>query len=134
MSVNPVPTLGTAPAGSSLAGGQVTEQDFLTLLGAELKYQDPLQPLSNTDFLAQLAQFSTLGGITDIEQTLKTLAGAWDGAAGLVGAAALIGKTVTTSDGRNGTVSAVLNAGGSLSLEVSGVGTVPVSSVTRVEG
>jgi flagellar basal-body rod modification protein FlgD len=42
------------------------QQTFLTLLVAQLKYQDPLQPQDGTAFVTQLAQFS------DLEQQIGT--------------------------------------------------------------
>ena len=39
------------------------QAEFLELMTAQLKFQDPLKPLENGDFLAQMAQFGTVNGI-----------------------------------------------------------------------
>jgi flagellar basal-body rod modification protein FlgD len=44
----------------SSVSNSVNMQDFLTLLLTQLTQQDPLKPMDNTQFLAQLAQFTTL--------------------------------------------------------------------------
>jgi flagellar hook assembly protein FlgD len=56
-------------------GGQkkLGKQDFLTLLVTQLKYQDPLQPTENTEFVAQLAQFSNLEGTQNINTSIEDL-------------------------------------------------------------
>lgn len=41
-------------------GTNLTQQDFLKILVAQMSYQDPLEPSSNTEFIAQMAQFSML--------------------------------------------------------------------------
>lgn len=43
---------------SAKEAGSLGKDDFLQLLVAEMKYQDPLEPTSNTDYVAQYAQFS----------------------------------------------------------------------------
>ncbi|HEY8548641.1 MAG TPA: flagellar hook capping FlgD N-terminal domain-containing protein [Vicinamibacterales bacterium] len=50
---------------------------FLKLLTTQLQYQDPLQPQENGEFLAQLAQFSSLEKLTQIEKSIKDLAAAF---------------------------------------------------------
>ncbi len=45
---------------TSTASSVMGKEDFLELLVTQLKYQDPLDPMDNSEFVAQLAQFSTL--------------------------------------------------------------------------
>jgi len=60
----------TTPAA---AGNGLTGNDFLTLLTAQLKSQDPLQPQDPTAFVGQLVQFNSLQQLIDINQTLTQL-------------------------------------------------------------
>lgn len=50
----------TAPAPKAAGARELGQGDFLTLLVTQLKNQDPLNPTNNTEFVAQLAQFSQL--------------------------------------------------------------------------
>jgi flagellar basal-body rod modification protein FlgD len=47
------------------------KDDFLRLLTVQLQHQDPLSPVDNEDFIAQLAQFSSLEQLEDINANLK---------------------------------------------------------------
>ena len=47
------------------------KDDFMRLLITQLEHQDPLNPLDNAEFIAQLAQFSTLEGINNMESSLE---------------------------------------------------------------
>ena len=53
------------------------KDDFLTLLVAQLQHQDPLNPSDSTEFTAQLAQFSSLEQLQNVERyterTLKSI-------------------------------------------------------------
>ena len=121
------------------SGGQTNEarqtlgqEDFLTLLVTQLRNQDPLNPLDNEAFVAQLAQFSTVSGITEVGSTLGRLEKL---AAGEQRAAApgWIGRDVTSPDGVGGRVASVsLAEDGALSLVLEGGATLPLSSVTSV--
>ena len=50
----------STPAAAAAAHSTLTQNDFLKLLVAQMSAQDPLNPQSNTDFAAQMAQFSAL--------------------------------------------------------------------------
>ncbi len=70
-----------------------TQDRFLTLLVTQLKNQDPLNPLDNAQVTSQLAQLSTVSGITELNNTLLALSGQMDMSQSMQ-AAALIGKDV----------------------------------------
>src|SRR6185436_5267244 len=57
------------------AGDSVNQADFIQLLVAQLQNQDPLNPLDSANFSAQLAQFSSLQQLTEINQHLKDAPG-----------------------------------------------------------
>jgi flagellar basal-body rod modification protein FlgD len=49
------------------------QADFLRLLTTQLQTQDPTDPVDNKEMLAQMAQFSSVQGITDMSTTLKDI-------------------------------------------------------------
>lgn len=49
------------------------QDDFLKLLTTQLQHQDPFKPMENGEFLSQMAQFSQLSGIEDMNATLQSL-------------------------------------------------------------
>jgi flagellar basal-body rod modification protein FlgD len=55
-----------------LSKAQVDKQTFLQLLVTQLKSQDPFEPIKNEDFLAQLAQFSSLESLNNIYEEMST--------------------------------------------------------------
>jgi flagellar basal-body rod modification protein FlgD len=48
---------------------------FLKLMTTQLKQQDPFSPLDNTEMVAQMAQFSSVSGIGEMNSSLKSIAG-----------------------------------------------------------
>ena len=51
------------------------QEDFLKLMTTQLQNQDPFAPMENGDFIAQMAQFSTVTGITEVSESMKELTG-----------------------------------------------------------
>jgi flagellar basal-body rod modification protein FlgD len=56
------------------AKDQLGQEDFLKLMTTQLQNQDPFAPMENGDFIAQMAQFSTVTGITSMDESLKNVA------------------------------------------------------------
>ena len=108
-------TTTSTPTSASLLGSKVTsyeaaqntatsksskemgKQDFLTLFTAQLKSQNPLDPVKNEAFVAQLAQFSQLEALTNMQSSLDTFVTAMSGER-MLNSASLIGKKVAISD------------------------------------
>jgi flagellar basal-body rod modification protein FlgD len=67
-------TSNTTKDTSGLGKTEMDQSDFLTLMTAQLKNQDPFEPVDNTQMVAQMAQFSSLSGITEMSTTLKAIA------------------------------------------------------------
>jgi len=74
--VNPYDFLNGAAATTqdSKSNQQLGQNQFLTLMLAQLKNQDPMKPQDPTQFLSQLAQFSTVTGIQNMQTSVETLA------------------------------------------------------------
>ncbi|MDR3709133.1 MAG: flagellar hook capping FlgD N-terminal domain-containing protein [Capsulimonadaceae bacterium] len=118
----------------SANGSSLKETDFLHLLTTQLQHQDPLNPEKDTDFAAQMAQYSSLAEMRKLNDTI----GKQSMYAKVSSAASLIGKSVTTSDvdgnGKptTGTVSAINVApDGTVLLRV-GDTSVPIEHVSAV--
>jgi len=89
-------------------GEDMGKQDFLTLFTAQLKSQNPLDPVKNEAFVAQLAQFSQLEALTNMQGSMDNLVKTMAGERMLNGAS-LIGLKVAVSDSLSR-----LEAGGSI--------------------
>lgn len=72
----------------------VNEADYLKLFMQELTYQDPLKPVDNREFMAQMAQFSSLQEARTTNEHLTQLLGMTSGTQSL----GLLGKKVRVKD------------------------------------
>ena len=66
--------LGATAAAKKKSSTELGQQDFLSLMTAQLKNQDPTKPLDNNEFMSQMAQFSTVSGISDLNKSFATFA------------------------------------------------------------
>lgn len=111
-------TIGTSKAASAgTAGASKTSVDyesFLRLLVAEMKNQDPTKPMDSTAYMAQLASFSQVEQSIQLNTKLDNLLQS----STLSQADALIGRTITSADGKtSGVVESVkLVTGGAVAV------------------
>jgi len=74
MAINAISTLTDSGTASSATKSKSLDKDaFLKLLTTQLQNQDPLNPTDSTEFTAQLAQFSSLEQLSNVNATLNTL-------------------------------------------------------------
>lgn len=83
------------PSTSKSKTDNMGQADFLRLMTEQMKNQDPLNPLKGNEFLGQLAQFSTVQGIENMQQAMTAMASVMENdqslrAASLVGRDALV--------------------------------------------
>ena len=102
-----------SPSSAASNGALGSETDFLTLLVAQLKYQDPSQPADGTTFVTQLAQFADLEQQIGSHQDLNGILAA-------VGGSASTGSTSTGSTSAGGASTDPSN--------LSGLSTPPVTT------
>ncbi len=73
----------------------LNQSDFLKLMTAQMQNQDPFNPVDNTQMVAQMAQFSSLAGISEMSSTMKSIAEKLN-ATSASDAMGYVGKTVLT--------------------------------------
>jgi len=98
---------------SSTTNSVMGKDVFMKMLVAQLKNQDPLNPLDGTDFAAQLAQFSSLEQLTNVSSQLESLnenaAAVNNGQmAGLIGREVTVEGNTIEADGTEKTLSYTL--------------------------
>lgn len=101
-----VDSINKALHGTREVSQSLGKDDFLKILITQLTHQDPTQPMKDRDFIAQMAQFSSLEQMTNMNQEFNRLAGMLQSGQAMT----LLGKTVEVREGERvieGTVDAV---------------------------
>ncbi len=113
---------------ASQASGEIDREDFLSLLVAQLQNQDPLNPLESAEFSSQLAQFSSLEQLMQINDGIESLNGS-SGAGSDLDALGLLGHEVRAAsgeievtDGAHSELTFELGAAGAVDIEISNGG------------
>jgi flagellar basal-body rod modification protein FlgD len=106
-------------AGKPKAGKGLGKDDFLKLLVTQLSHQDPMEPMQDKEFIAQMAQFSQLEQMTNMAENFNKLTSMVTNTQ----ASSSLGKNVEITDGSQivqGTVDAVSSSGPSPQVLVKG--------------
>jgi len=96
----------------SKANDELGQAEFLELMTAQLKFQDPMSPMENGDFLAQMAQFGTVSGINELNSAFGNMSAAFQSNQALQ-ASTMVGRDVLIPGDK-----AMLSEGGGLKAAV----------------
>jgi flagellar basal-body rod modification protein FlgD len=126
-----ISAIGSASVAST--GNKLTLEDFLKVLLTQLTHQDPLKPMDNQQFMAQIAQFTTLEQTQQMSSSLQALLNNQSS----LQSVGLIGRKVditVDSGALTGTVSALSLAGPQplLTLSLPGGGTLTGISLSQI--
>ena len=89
-----------------IASHELGKDDFLKLLMAQMTNQDPTSPMENTEFIAQMAQFSSLEQMTNMSQNFDKMAAMMNSSE----AQSMLGRTVQIDLGAEQTTTGVVEA------------------------
>jgi flagellar basal-body rod modification protein FlgD len=114
--------------------GTLGKDDFLKLLVAQLKHQDPLAPSTDQEWIGQMAQFSQLEQQSNTASSTNRIADQLTRSSAL----GLIGRTVTYADADGNPVTGVvqqvdMSKDGKATLTVDGKGGIDAGAVTQVK-
>ncbi|MGE6205209.1 flagellar hook assembly protein FlgD [Guptibacillus hwajinpoensis] len=115
--------------------GQLGKDDFLKILVAQLSNQDPMQPMQDAEFIGQMAQFSSLEQMTNMNTSLNKFVDR-QLQSSMTDYADLIGKSVQWQENNevsSGKVQAVLYKEGTVLAELDNGQQVDVSLLERIE-
>ena len=132
------PTANSSSGSSSTASASnpynLTPENFIQLMVTQLKNQDPTQPTSNQDLLAQMSQIGQLESSTELQSTMKSVTLQTQ----VGSASSLIGKSVSGIDANNNSITGVVNsvsvAGGNVSLNLDSGSTLALLGKPMVMG
>jgi flagellar basal-body rod modification protein FlgD len=130
---NQLPTTGTSSTSSPASNPyNLQPGDFIKMMVTQLQNQDPMQPASNSELLAQMSQIGQLQSADELQTTLKSVTLQTQ----IGSASALIGKSVQGLDTNGNPISGVVNSvavsGGNVALQLDTGMSLGLSSVTSI--
>jgi flagellar basal-body rod modification protein FlgD len=114
------------------SNGAMGKDQFLKLFVAQLQHQDPMNPMNDSEFMGQMASFSTLEQVSNLAAANERIASNLTSTSAI----GLIGRTVSYVDANDqiqtGKVDKVTTAGGKPMLTVDGVDGIDPATITQV--
>ncbi|HEV8637859.1 MAG TPA: flagellar hook capping FlgD N-terminal domain-containing protein [Chloroflexota bacterium] len=98
----------TSKASNGKDPSELGKDEFMKLLMAQLQHQDPMKPMDDQAFIAQIAQFNSLDQLTALNTAIGSLLQAQQ----LTEASGMIGKVVTALDADGKNVTGAVTAAG----------------------
>jgi flagellar basal-body rod modification protein FlgD len=127
--VNNATGLSTTTSGTGQTSAQDQSDRFLKLLVAQLNNQDPMNPMDNAQMTSQMAQINTVSGITQLNETMKSMSTQFTAMQVLQGASMVGREVLTTGNQLN-----ISNGVGKGSIDLAGSADNVSVQVTTVSG
>ena len=128
---NKILTLGEMKS-KEASNGALGKDQFLKLFVAQLQHQDPMNPMNDSEFMGQMASFSTLEQVSNLAAANERIASNLTSTSAI----GLIGRTISYVDANDeiqtGKVDKVTTAGGKPMLTVDGVDGIDPATITQV--
>ncbi len=97
MDITDVVNSNTLPSANNLGKNELKKDDFLRLMLTQMKHQDPFDPVDNQQMLSQLAQFSSLEQMANINESISS----GNSSQNFADATRLLGKSITYLERNN---------------------------------
>jgi flagellar basal-body rod modification protein FlgD len=117
---------------ATTGNNKIDKEAFLKLLTAQLKYQDPLNPLKDTEFMGQLTAMTTLEQVINMNKTLQDLTTYQIYSNALLIGSNIIGKKIITIDGKEYVAQGIALEDGKLKVNV-GDGYLLMSQIKEIK-
>ena len=110
MAIDAIGVTAASPTTNLPSSAIISQEDFLRILLTQLRFQDPLKPMDNEQFVAQLAQFSSLEINREQSAKIDSLLAiqATDQAVGIIGKSVEISAAAASAAGSTSTVGKVI--------------------------
>ncbi len=135
-SIDPSLLLSNKPSTRSTGNSSLGKDEFLKILMTQLQNQDPLNPMEDKEFIAQMAQFSTLEQTTNMASMLEKFINLQSQGDSIIKYSEMIGKQIEWNDSNNetgnGIVKSVKKSDSGFELELEDGSYISVDSIIKV--
>lgn len=135
-SIDPSLLLSNKPSTRSTGNSSLGKDEFLKILMTQLQNQDPLNPMEDKEFIAQMAQFSTLEQTTNMASMLEKFINLQSQGDSIIKYSEMIGKQIewnnSNNETGNGIVKSVKKSDSGFEVELEDGSYISVDSIIKV--